>query len=118
VPGLDGPDDGVQHQRDPGERLYRPVVQEQREPPTLLLLGGHQLVGEPGMLSREPLHLLVRLALPSALAEEQQSSERTRGRNRGHEPCEGKRCRVDGEPEQAEGGACHDRPDEQDGSSR
>ena len=28
----------VEHQRDPGELLHRPVVQEQREPPPLVLL--------------------------------------------------------------------------------
>ena len=30
----------------PGERLHRPVVELQREPAPLLLLGGDQLVGE------------------------------------------------------------------------
>jgi hypothetical protein len=32
----------IQHQRDPRKLLHRPVVQEQRQPPPLVLLGGDQ----------------------------------------------------------------------------
>ena len=34
----------VEHQRDPGELLHRPVVQEERQPPALVLLGRDQPV--------------------------------------------------------------------------
>src|SRR3954468_15339548 len=46
VPGVERAADGVEHQRDPGERLDRAVVERQREASPLLLLGGDQLVGE------------------------------------------------------------------------
>src|SRR2546428_57562 len=42
--------DGVEHQRDAGERLHRPVVQEERKPAPLVLLGGDQLLGEARLL--------------------------------------------------------------------
>ncbi len=34
----------VEHQRDPGEVLNRPVVEEEGDPPPLVLLGGDQPV--------------------------------------------------------------------------
>ena len=44
----------VEHQRDPGELLHRPVVQEEREPPPLVLLGGDQPVERLVPFSIEP----------------------------------------------------------------
>ena len=38
--------DGVEHQRDARERLHRPVVEEERESPPLVLLGGDQSLRE------------------------------------------------------------------------
>ena len=40
----------VEHQRDPRQVLHRAVVQEEREPPPLVLLGREQPVGELGAL--------------------------------------------------------------------
>ena len=37
----------VEHQRDPGEVLHRPVVEEEREPPPLVLLGRDDPLDEP-----------------------------------------------------------------------
>ena len=36
----------VEHERDPGEVLHRAVVEEERQPPPLVLLGRDQPVGE------------------------------------------------------------------------
>ena len=44
---LQRPDDRVEHQADSRQRLHRPVVEEECEPPALILLGRDQLVGEP-----------------------------------------------------------------------
>jgi hypothetical protein len=41
---FDRVDHAVEHERDPGHRLHRPVVEKEREPATLLLLGRDQLV--------------------------------------------------------------------------
>ena len=38
--------DGVEHQRDAGERLHGPVVQEERDAATLVLLRGEDLLGD------------------------------------------------------------------------
>ena len=43
---LDRMVDCVEHQRDPGERLHGTVVELQREPPALVLLGGDPLLEE------------------------------------------------------------------------
>ena len=53
--GLDRVQRRVEHQRDPGEVLYRAVVQEQRDAPALVLLGGDQPV-EPVGRSRDSLN--------------------------------------------------------------
>jgi hypothetical protein len=37
----------VEHERDAGQRLDRPVVQEDGEPSPLVLLGRDELVGQP-----------------------------------------------------------------------
>ena len=68
---LDRVDDAVEHERDPRHRLHRPVVEEEREPATLLLLGRDQLVGEPRVLGLEPLYLLYHPLVLMALGEEQ-----------------------------------------------
>ena len=55
--------DAVEQERDSRERLHRPVVQEEREPPALVLLGRDQLIGQPlalrlplgGVLQEPPL---------------------------------------------------------------
>ena len=47
----------VEHQPDPGQRLDCGVVEEEREPPSFLLLGGDQLVGEHGALGLAHLRL-------------------------------------------------------------
>ena len=47
----------VEHQPDPGQRLDCGVVEEEREPAPLLLLGGDQLVGEHGALGLAHLRL-------------------------------------------------------------
>jgi hypothetical protein len=39
--------DRVEHQRDRGEGLHRPVVEEEREAAALVLLGRDQLLEEP-----------------------------------------------------------------------
>ena len=46
--------DRVEHQRDPRERLHRPVVEEERDPPPLVLLGGDQPVLKAGAVV--PVH--------------------------------------------------------------
>ena len=61
---LDRVDDAVEHQRDARHRLHRAVVEEEREPAPLLLLGRDQLVGEPRVLGLEPLDLLFRPVRP------------------------------------------------------
>ena len=38
--------DRVEHERDAGERLHRPVVEEQRDAPPLVLLGREDLLGQ------------------------------------------------------------------------
>ena len=48
----------VEHQRDARHRLHGAVVEEEREPAPLLLLGGDQLIGEPRVLGLEPVDLL------------------------------------------------------------
>ena len=63
--------DRVEHQRDPRHGLNGPVVQEEREPPALLLLGRDQLVGEPGVLGREAVDLLADLLVALPLADEE-----------------------------------------------
>ena len=40
----------VEHERDPGEVLHGPVVEEQREPAALVLLGGDDPLDEPRAL--------------------------------------------------------------------
>ncbi len=50
---LDRVADRVEHQRDSGERLHRAVVEEEREPPALVLLGRDQLLEQ-----ADPLALL------------------------------------------------------------
>src|SRR5919206_519362 len=45
--------DGVQHQRDPGQRLDGAVVELVRKPPPLVLLGRDELLGEPRLLGEE-----------------------------------------------------------------
>ena len=37
---------GVEHQRDARQRLHRAVVEEERDPPPLVLLGGEHLLGQ------------------------------------------------------------------------
>jgi hypothetical protein len=37
----------VEHERDPGEVLHRPVVEEEGEPPPLVLLGRDDPLDEP-----------------------------------------------------------------------
>ncbi len=49
---------GVEHERDAGERLDGAVVEGEREPPPLLLLGGDQLVREPGRVGHEAASLV------------------------------------------------------------
>ena len=51
---LDRVADGIEHQRDAGEVLHRPVVEEQRDPAPLVLLGGDQSLGEPSALGCPP----------------------------------------------------------------
>ena len=43
---VDRLDGRVEHQRDPGEVLHRPVVQEEGEPAPLVLLGGDDPLDE------------------------------------------------------------------------
>jgi len=52
--------DRVEHQRDPRERLDRPVVEEQGEPSSLVLLGCDQLLEQADALAL----LAAALALP------------------------------------------------------
>ena len=47
---IDRVGNGVEHQRDAGERLNGPVVKEEREPAPLVLLGRDQTLGEPRAL--------------------------------------------------------------------
>ena len=56
-PAFERVDHGVEHQRDPRQRLHRPVVEEEREPAPLLLLGGDQLVGQARALRLAHLRL-------------------------------------------------------------
>ena len=51
---LDRMVDRVEHQRDPGERLHGAVVELQREPPALVLLGGDPLLEEANPLAFLP----------------------------------------------------------------
>ena len=76
---LDRVDDAVEHERDARHRLHWAVVEEERQPAPLLLLGRDQLVGEPCMLGLEPLDLLFHPLVLMALGEEQ---HRPRGRDR------------------------------------
>jgi hypothetical protein len=43
---LDRVSDGVEHQGDAGERLHRAVVEEERDPAALVLLGSDELLDE------------------------------------------------------------------------
>ncbi len=52
VPRLDRVEHRVEHQGDPREVLHRSVVQEQRDPPTLVLLGRDQPVERLAAASR------------------------------------------------------------------
>ena len=65
---LDRSADGVEHQRDAGERLNRAVVEEEREPPPLVLLGGDQLFGEPCPFGRVVLGAQSMIASRNAIA--------------------------------------------------
>ena len=56
-PALERVDHRVEHQADPGQRLHRTVVEEERQAPALLLLGGDQLVREPCALGLAHLRL-------------------------------------------------------------
>jgi hypothetical protein len=42
--------DGIEHERDSGEILHRPVVEKQRNPAPLVLLGRDEAFGEPSAL--------------------------------------------------------------------
>ena len=50
--GLDRVQRRVEHQRDAGQVLHRAVVQEQRDAPPLVLLGGDQPVEAVGRVNR------------------------------------------------------------------
>ena len=56
-PALERVDRRVEHEADPGERLHRAVVEEERQPPALVLLGDDQLVREPRALGLAHLGL-------------------------------------------------------------
>src|SRR5258708_23953413 len=58
---LDRVSDGVEHQRDPGERLHGAVVEEERDPAALVLLRGDQAF-------REPVELAAGLSAQSMIA--------------------------------------------------
>ena len=54
---LERVDYGVEHQADPGKRLHRSVVEEEREPAALVLLGRDQLIRETCALRLADLRL-------------------------------------------------------------
>ena len=115
---LDRGGDCVEHERDPGHRLDRPVVQEQGEPAALVLLGRDQLVREPRMLGREALDLLFHSLVVLALADDSDEPG-PRGRDREEQPDEREQLRVQGQPEHGDDRADADDDDEQEpGASR
>ena len=93
--GFDRGDHRVEHERDARHRLHRPVVQEQRQPPALLLLGGDQLVREPCVLGGEALDLLVHPLVLLALADEERRGERAGCRHRQEQADERQKLRPE-----------------------
>ena len=116
--GLDGGDDRVEHERDARHRLNGSVVQEQRQAPALLLLGGDQLVREPRVLGGEPVDLLLHPLVLVPLRDEQRRCERAGRRHRQEQADERQQLHADGQSEHADDGPGHDQRNQQTRSSR
>ena len=93
-------------------------MQEQRQPPALLLLCGDQLVRKPRVLGREAFDFLVQPLVLLALRDEQRGGERAGSRHRQEQPDERQELRPEGEPEQPQDRAGHDQRNEEPRSSR
>ena len=93
-------------------------MQEERDPAPLLLLGCDQLVGEPRVLRRELLQLLLDPLVHVALGDEQRGGEGSCGCHGEDQAEERDPLRADREPDHAHDGAGHDQRDQQQRSSR
>ena len=74
-------------------------MQEQRQPPAFLLLGGDQLVRESCVLGGKALDLLVDPLVLVALADKERRGEGAGCRHRQEQPDERQKLRPDGDPE-------------------
>ena len=115
---VDRRDHRVEHQRDPRHRLHRPVVEEEREPAALVLLGRDQLIGEPRVLGRQRLELLLDPLVLLPFCDEQRRGESPRGGDRQDQPDEREPLRADSQSDDADNRARDDERDENGGSSR
>ncbi len=116
--GLDRGRDRVQHQRDPRQRLHRPVVEEEREPAALLLLGGDDEVGHPRTLGLALLRLGDGLLAAAPFALNEVDAERPGGDDRASQPSEREGFGVERQPGHADQGRHRQCDDERGCASR
>jgi len=115
---LQRPADGVEHQRDAGQRLDRPVVEKERQPAALLLLGGHELPRESLAVGHERFQTDLGHFVTSALADDQVQGEARGGGDRSAEPGEREPRSPESKPHHCQDRRNRDGSDEQPGPSR
>jgi hypothetical protein len=115
---LDGGRHGVEHQRDARHRLDGPVVEEQRQPAALLLLGGHDEIGHARPLCLALASLCERLLAAAALGENEVDAQGAGGDDRGGEPTPGEDLGVERQSGHADEGRRSHGDDQRRGASR